>query len=62
MVCPSCNQNMHQYEKRGDGFSSTDEYMTYTIQICPSCSAMAIEYYCAKFIDNPDVKPHFELL
>lgn len=61
MVCPTCNNQAVQYNGMGDGYSSTDEYHTYTIQECKKCGIFFMEFYAAVIIEDPHSKPDFKV-
>lgn len=47
--------------KKGEGYSFSDEYVTWTIQYCEPCDDKILEYYCAKYLENLDVAPKLQL-
>jgi len=52
MICPNCLVQMNQKDKLGGGVSEDNYYETHTIQECPICGRIVLEYYEAIVIQT----------
>ena len=55
MICPNCNQQMHQKDKQGGGVSRDDYYETWEIKACPSCRREVKEFYSVSLIKKEEL-------
>lgn len=52
MICPNCDEQMHQLKDFGGGMSTDKQYTTFEIKECGVCGRRTLEFYSAVLIEH----------